>query len=133
MNGPPLFLARHTVLEIHDEQIAEHGGDPGLRDEGLLESALAQPQAQFGGEWLHRDVFEMAAAYVFHLTGNHPFVDGNKRTALGAALLFLAANGHRVIGEGTELADLVLEMIERRRDKSWIAARLRERSLRREV
>lgn len=128
MSGSPLFLAKHSVLEIHDEQIAEHGGDPALLDEGLLESALAQPQAGFGGQYLHEDLFAMAAAYVFHLANNHPFADGNKRTALGAAVLFLAANGYRVIGEGTELADLVLEMVEQRRDKTWMAEQLRQRA-----
>ncbi len=127
---PPLprFLHKHTVLDIHDAQIAEHGGDPGVRDEGLLESALAQPMTKFGGEYLHQDLFEMAAAYVFHLANNHAFVDGNKRTGLAAALVFLDANGYEVAGQGTELADMVLEMIERKGDKAWVAEQLRERS-----
>ena len=133
MSESPLFLAKHTVLEIHDEQIAEHGGDPGLRDEGLLESALAQPQAGFGGQYLHENLFAMAAAYVFHLANNHPFADGNKRTALGAAVLFLAANGYELTEAGTaELADLVLEMVEHKRDKAWVAEQLRQRARRRQ-
>lgn len=131
MSEPPLaprFLHKQTVLDIHDAQIAEHGGDAGLRDEGLLEFALAQPQAGFGGQYLHEDLFAMAAAYVFHLANSHAFVDGNKRTALAAALVFLDVNGYEVPDEDTELADLVLEMIEQRRDKAWMADQLRHRS-----
>lgn len=128
MNELPLFVPKQLVLRIHDAQIAQHGGDPGVRDAGLLESALAQPMAGFGGEFLHKDVFEMAAAYVFHLTNNHPFVDGNKRTGLAVALTFLRRNGYRVAGEETELADIVLEMIVQKRDKAWVADQLRRRS-----
>ena len=116
------------MLEIHDDQIAEHGGKPGVRDEGLLESALAQPMARCGGEYLHGDLFAMAAAYLFHIVNNHAFVDGNKRTGLAAALVFLDANGFEVAESGTELADMVLEMIDERRDKVWAADQLRRRS-----
>ena len=128
MTEPPLFVTKPLVLRIHDAQIAQHGGDPGVRDEGLLESALAQPQAGFGGEYLHKDLFEMAAAYLFHLANNHAFVDGNKRTGLAVALTFLRGNGYRVTGEDTELADLVLEMIVQKHDKAWLADELRRRA-----
>ncbi len=131
MGEPPVhprFLNKHTVLDIHDAQIAEHGGSPGIRDEGLLESALAQPLARFCGEYLHKDLFEMGAAYLFHLANNHAFVDGNKRTGLAAALVFLDANGYQVADQGAELADMVLEMIVQKRDKAWVAERLRRRS-----
>lgn len=124
----PRFLHKHTVLDIHDEQIAAHGGAPGVHDQGLLESALAQPMAGFGGEFLHKDLFEMAAAYVFHLANNHAFVEGNKRTGLAAALVFLDANGYEVTDEETELADMVLEMVVEKRDKAWVAEQLRQRS-----
>ena len=70
------------VLAIHARQIEKFGGTPGLRDEGLLDSALAQPQATFDQQWLHPTIPEQAAAYLYHLAMNHPFVDGNKRTAL---------------------------------------------------
>ena len=80
------FLDADDVLEIHAAQLAEHGGSEGLRDRGLLESAIAQPTASFGGEFLHQDIFEIAAALHFSLVSNHPFVDGNKRTALVAML-----------------------------------------------
>jgi death-on-curing protein len=89
----PLFFTLAEVVGIHTDQIGRYGGQDGIRDIGLLESALAQPDASFGGRWLHADVYEMAAAYAYHLCQNHPFVDGNKRTALACALVFLTLNG----------------------------------------
>ncbi|HYQ81440.1 MAG TPA: Fic family protein, partial [Anaeromyxobacteraceae bacterium] len=74
----PAFLTLDEVLALHADQIGRYGGSPGLRDLGLLESALAAPRATFGGEHLHGSLPEMAAAYLFHLVRNHPFVDGNK-------------------------------------------------------
>ncbi len=74
------FLTLEDVLEIHALQLARYGGADGLRDPGLLESALAQPQASFGGDFVHESLFAMAAAYLFHIVSNHAFVDGNKRT-----------------------------------------------------
>lgn len=124
----PRFLSIQTVLEIHAAQIEEHGGDPGLRDEGLLASALAQPMAAFDGRYLHEDLFVMAAAYLFHLTNNHPFVDGNKRIGLAAALVFLDVNGFEVDDPDVELADMVMEMVEERRGKEWVANALRRRA-----
>ena len=88
----PLFLTLAEVFEIHTDQIKRYGGNEGLRDLGLLESALAQPEATFAGQWLHHDLYEMAAAYAYHLCQNHPFVDGNKRVALACALVFLEIN-----------------------------------------
>jgi len=90
---PPLYLTAEAVEAIHKEVLAAHGGSPGLRDRALLESAVAAPAATYGGEALLKDTIEIAAAYLFYLCGNHPFVDGNKRTALGACLVFLEANG----------------------------------------
>jgi death-on-curing protein len=89
----PDFLSLEDVLCLHADQVRLFGGHEGVRDLGLLESAIAQPQAMFGGEYLHHDIFEMAAAYVFHLVQNHPFCDGNKRTGVVAALVFLDFNG----------------------------------------
>jgi len=93
-----LFLTLAEAIEVHADQIHRYGGQAGLRDLALLESALAQPEASFAGEWLHREHYEMAAAYAYHLCQNHPFqnhpfIDGNKRTALAAALVFLELNG----------------------------------------
>jgi death on curing protein len=88
----PSFLTLSEVLEIHTDQLARYGGAPGVRDLGLLTSALAMPAATYGGMFLHADAPEMAAAYLFHIVKNHPFVDGNKRTGAVAALVFLALN-----------------------------------------
>ena len=92
----PLFLTLAEVIELHTDQIRRYGGQDGVRDLGLLESALAQPEASFAGEWLHDGLQPMAAAYAFHLCQNHPFIDGNKRTALACALVFLELNGMSV-------------------------------------
>jgi death-on-curing protein len=81
------------VVRIHVDQIERYGGPAGIRDLGLLQSAIAMPQASFDGEWFHRDLFEMAAAYAFHVSRNHAFTDGNKRTGLACALVFLEING----------------------------------------
>ncbi|MGH8633877.1 MAG: type II toxin-antitoxin system death-on-curing family toxin [Burkholderiales bacterium] len=89
----PLYLTAEAVKAIHEEVLVVHGGSPGLRDTALLESAVAAPRATEGGEALLKDIVEIAAAYLFYLCSNHPFVDGNKRTALAACLVFLEANG----------------------------------------
>lgn len=85
-------LTVEAVLAIHDEVLKAHGGSAGLRDAALLESAVAAPQASFAGEPLLKDDLEAAAAYLFYLCRNHAFVDGNKRTALAACLVFLESN-----------------------------------------
>src|SRR5687767_5667485 len=88
-----VFLELDEVLEIHRDQVERHGGSDGMRDIQLLQSALAMPTSGFGGQYLHRDTFEMAAAYLFHIVQNHPFIDGNKRTGAVTALVFLRMNG----------------------------------------
>jgi death-on-curing protein len=104
-----LFLTLDDILESHQNQIDTYGGSHGIRDIGLIESAIAQPEASFGGEYLHADIFEMAAAYVYHLVMNHPFVDGNKRVGLEAALIFLEINNENLNASDEELVDLVLK------------------------
>lgn len=93
MNTEPEFLTVEDVLQIHDEQLSAYGGATGIRDQALLESAVAMPQAFFGEAYLHKDLPHMAAAYAFHIAQNQPFLDGNKRTGLVAALVFLDLNG----------------------------------------
>jgi death-on-curing protein len=88
----PAFLSLDEVLEIHEQQIERYGGSSGLRDAAGLESAVATPQATFGGEFLHTSIPAMAAAYLFHLCQNHPFIDGNKRVGANAAITFLRMN-----------------------------------------
>lgn len=87
----PFWLTRQIVIAIHDEQLAIHGGASGLRDEGMLESALDRPKNKWSYE--NADLAELAAAYAFAIARNHPFVDGNKRTALVVTLTFLLVNG----------------------------------------
>ena len=102
------FLTVEAVEAIHREVLAAHGGMPGLRDRPLLEAAVAAPHATHGGEALIKDVFEVAAAYLFYLCSNHPFNDGNKRTALGAMLVFLALNGRKLVVPAAELYGVVI-------------------------
>ena len=104
-----LFLTLDDIIESHQNQIDTYGGSHGIRDIGLLESAIAQPEASFGGQYLHADIFEMAAAYLYHLVMNHPFVDGNKRVGLEAALIFLEINNENLKASDQELIDLVLK------------------------
>jgi death-on-curing protein len=108
MKKPPLFLTVEQVCSIHKRMIAEFGGDPEMRDRGLLESAVAMPAAKFGNLFLHKSLPEMAAAYLFHICKNYAFLDGNKRTALAAAEMFLILNGRRLNAPEAEVECIVL-------------------------
>ena len=103
-----LHLTLEIVLEIHAEAIAQFGGSTGLRDRALLESAIAAPQASFGGESPFTDTVDIAAAYLFYLCSNHPFIDGNKRAALGACLVFLRLNGYALTPDSDDWGNLTL-------------------------
>jgi death on curing protein len=120
----PEFLTVEDVLGIHAEVIAEFGGEGALRDLGLLESAVAMPQQTFGSQFLHDSLFAMAAAYLFRITQNHAFVDGNKRTALASALVFLRLNLIVIDQDVEQLYDLTMGVAEGRLDKTAIAAEL---------
>ena len=124
MNEPE-FLDVDDVLALHDEALAAFGGSAGVRDPGLLASAVAMPRASFGGELLHEDIFAMAAAYAFHIAQNQPFVDGNKRTAILAAIVFLDLTGAEIPEATDELHDAMIGVAERRLDKQGLAATLR--------
>jgi death-on-curing protein len=106
----PVFLSLDEVLEIHEQQIELYGGSHGIRDAGGLESAVATPQVTFGGEFLHPSIPAMAAAYLFHLCQNHPFLDGNKRAGANAAITFLLMNDWEPGFAEEELAELVLSV-----------------------
>ena len=93
MTTAPLFLTVEEVLDLHAEQLEQFGGRAGVREPGLLESAVAMPATAFAGHFVHADLAEMAAAYLFYINKNHPFIDGNKRTAAAAAVIFLDTNG----------------------------------------
>ena len=120
----PVFLDVEDVLEINAEQLEDYGGGAGLRDRGLLESAVAQPQTSFGGEFAHDGLYAMAAAYLFHIVQNHPFVDGNKRVGLLAAIVFLDVNGISIAHPSDALYELTMGVAEGRIQKAAIAAEL---------
>lgn len=116
----PAFLSREKVLELHRISLQLHGGLDGLRETGLLDSALMQPEAAyFYGQG---DLAAIAAAYAFHLAQNQPFLDGNKRTAMGSALTFLEGNGVDIEKyDGAELYDAMIAIAEKRLDKAGLA------------
>jgi death-on-curing protein len=122
----PLFLTLAEVIDIHNDQIDRYGGEAGARDIGLLESALAVPQAGFGGELLHSSLFEIAAAYAYHISENQPFLDGNKRTALAAALIFLELNDISIEDPKGRLYEAMVKVSTRRMGKKALAALLEE-------
>jgi len=104
----PRFLTLEDVLFLHDDRIARYGGTLGIRDVGLLQSALGMPSATFSGALLHEGMPHMAAAYLFHIAKNHSFLDGNKRTALAAAIAFLGVNGRSLDADPDALIETVL-------------------------
>jgi len=123
----PVFLKLDEALLIHADQIRRYGGMHGVRDLGLLSSALAMPEASFGGLYLHPSLAEMAAAYLFHIAQNHPFIDGNKRAALATALTFLWLNDRRVEAGENELTELVVGVAAGRVGKAETAEFIRPR------
>lgn len=116
-----LFLTLDEVLSLHAEQIRLFGGSSGVRDVGLLESAVRSVDATFDGVFLHDTPFAMAAAYLYGIRRNHPFLDGNKRTAVAAALTFLEMNGIEVDAEENAFYDLVIGVAEGRVSKAAVA------------
>jgi len=121
-----LFLTLAEVVDIHCNQIKLYGRLPGIRDINLLSSAIAMPHASFHGEYLHNDIYEMAAAYAFHIGKNHPFIDGNKRTALVSALVFLELNGISISDSQGKLYDAMLDLSTGKLNKSEFASILRK-------
>ena len=119
-SGEPVFLTLEQVLRSHARQLEQFGGTDGVRDMALLESAMAQPESAFDGHWLHEDIFEMAAAYALHICKNHPFLDGNKQTALDAALIFLELNGVSILANQS-LIEIMLSVAEKKMDKKKLA------------
>lgn len=121
MKETPRFLTFEQVVKLHQIQIDLFGGSHGIKDEGLLRSALAQVEAGSGDEYFHKDLFEMAAAYLFHLVKNHSFNDGNKRISALAAAVFLQINGLAVIADEDEFEKLVMDASQSLVAKSQIA------------
>jgi death-on-curing protein len=119
-------LTVENVREIHSAAIESFGGSTGVRDMSLLESAVAAPQASFGGQSPYQDLTEVAAAYLFYLCRNHPFLDGNKRTSLVACLVFLQLNGIKPKEDGPEWEQLTLDVASSALDRAQTTARLRK-------
>lgn len=120
------FLSVEDVLTIHDNTIGVEGGMAGLRDAGLLESAVLMPQQRFSGEYLHTGLAEMAAAYLFHIAQNHAFHDGNKRTAVLTALIFLDLNGVSTLPPPDALEETTLAVAAGNMSKDELTAWMRD-------
>jgi death on curing protein len=123
------FLDFEQIMRLHASMIEHYGGTEGMRDIGLLQSAVAMPQMAYGGKHLHADVFEMAAAYLYHIVQNHPFFDGNKRTGAAAAIVFLAINDIEIDADEDGLVDLTLSVAQGQSGKREIAEFFRARAL----
>jgi len=126
----PLFLTLDEVLSFHAEQIRLFGGSSGVRDVGLLQSALGSVEATYGGAFLHETIFSMAAGYLHGILRNHPFIDGNKRTAVGAALIFLELNGVQVDADEDAFYDVVIGVVEGRISKASVTVFLEQHARR---
>jgi death-on-curing protein len=116
----PVFLGLDEVIAIHHDQIERYGGPSGIRDMDMLKSAISQPPATFGGEYLHKNIYEMAAAYLFHITRNHPFIDGNKRSGAATAIVFLLLNGIELQADEVTFEKLVRSVAEGKANKAVI-------------
>lgn len=121
-----IHLTVDTVREIHAEALQRFGGLEGVRDENLLASATLAPQSSFGGKSPYRDIIEVAAAYLFYICGNHPFFDGNKRTAMMAAIVFLRLNGIEPAPDSKHWEEFVLEVAASKLDRDATTRRLRK-------
>lgn len=116
-----MFPTYEEILEFHADQLRLFGGQDGIRDDGVLRSAVAMPEASFDGVYLHEDIFLMAAAYAFHIAEGQPFMDGNKRTGLNAALVFLELNGWTVDDSEGDLYEAIIGLATGAQTKSGLA------------
>lgn len=123
-----IFLDLEDVLTIHTDQVQRYGGSAAIRDKGLLESAVAMPKTSFGGHYAHNDIYEMAAAYLFHIVMNHPFVDGNKRTGTVSAIAFLKLNNIQVKPDNEAVIEFVLAVAQGQKAKPEITEFLKQHS-----
>lgn len=121
-----IHLSIETVREIHAVALQKFGGADGVRDENLLASAVLTPQSSFGGKSPYADIVEVAAAYLYYLCGNHPFIDGNKRTAMMAAIVFLRLNGIEPAVDSDEWEAFVLDVASSKLDRDATTHRLRK-------
>jgi len=119
-----VHLSIDVIREIHAEVIKQFGGLKGVRDENLLASAVLTPQSSFGGKSPYSDIVEIAAAYLFYICKNHPFLDGNKRTAMMAAIVFLRLNGIEPLPDSAEWEKLMLDVAASKIDRTTTTQRL---------
>ncbi len=124
MNSP-LFLTIAEVVEIHKDQIEKYGGHQQIRDYKLLCSSVSAPKASWGGQYLHNEIFDMAAAYIYFISQDHPFMDGNKRTALASGLVFLELNGISIVDNDGVLYDVVMDIASGNKNKVHVGDILR--------
>ncbi len=124
------FIPQEVVLTIHADLLQRYGGEPGLRDAGLLDSALAQAQITVGGKHVHRTIFDKAAAYGYHVCKNHPFVDGNKRVAFVLIDIFLQKNGWEVLSTEEEAYQTMMDLASGKLSKPQLSKWLKEHSSR---
>jgi death on curing protein len=124
------YLPAELVIAIHADLLHRYGGEPGIRDRGLLESALAQPKMAFGGKDIHKTIFDKAAAYGFHICNNHPFVDGNKRVALVLMDLFLQKNGWAIIATEEETYSMMISLASGKLSRPKLSSWLKQNSTR---
>ena len=121
----PVFLSLSEVLEIHQDQVTRYGGAAGIRDMELLKSARGIPSATYGGRFLHTDIHEMAAGYLFHLVKDHPFIDGNKRLGAVTALVFHELNGFDFDAPEDDFTEMVLAVARGEFGKADVAVFIR--------
>ena len=130
MRIDPVFLTLAETIEIHKYQIGHFGGTDGLRSLDMLESAIRMPTSTFGRNYLHPTIPDMAAAYLFHIVENHPFVDGNKRVGTMSALVFLELNGYDFSATDDELVTAVLQVASGKMQKDALSLFFRQHSRR---
>ena len=123
---PIHFIPEEIVLTIHTDLLQRYGGETGVRDRNLLESALAQPKMTMGGKYVHKTIFEKAAAYGFHICMNHPFVDGNKRVAFVSMDIFLQKNGWEITADEEESYTMMISLASSKSSKAQLATCLKE-------
>lgn len=122
------FIPNDVVLTIHTDLLQRYGGRPGVRDPGLLDSALAQPKMTVGGKFVHRTLFDKAAAYGYHVCKNHSFVDGNKRVAFVLMDIFLQKNGWEIVAHEEEAYAKLMALASGKLTKAELASWLKEHS-----
>ena len=123
------FIPKDVGLTIHADLLQRYGGEPGVRDVGLLDSALAQPKMTYSGKYVHRSLFNKTAAYGFHVCKNHPFVDGNKRVAFVLMDIFLQKNGWEIISPEEEGYRMMMDLASGKLTKARLSSWLKRHSL----